>query len=175
MRFNLSQDLKGKNIKGRWIVNLFLVGFLTFLFFGLVFVDEENNFQFSWKAVFFLVVLYFVVVYIFLRRQKAFSDFEVRDDGIVANGKIYPWQKLKRYHFLGESQSERFGTVRPYDPVNPFKGMNTVVVKIRTRHFFIHRWLGLEVASGRAKELISLLEKHGVHHTSRLKLDIGLS
>lgn len=108
-------------------------------------------------------------------KQKACSNFIVSEKGIEVKGKIYSWEKMLRYHWLGEAQGERIGFGKYYDPFNPYQHTSTQIARIKIKKFSLtSSYINLELDKERVDELASLLEHYGVKHTSPFRLRLGI-
>lgn len=170
MHFELSN--KKDFFKSRQIVNLIVIGFITALVFGAALFDLEGNFKLEPFGLFF-VLAFVISLLFFLKKQKTVKTFDVDELGIKTDSKTYSWEELKKFHLLGEAQSERFGTTKLVDLVNPYKHTQTQIFRIKTKKF-INPWINLEIDKERVDELKNILTSHNVVHTSRWRLLVGV-
>lgn len=127
-----------------------------------------------------------IAIYIFIiaNGMKAIGSFSVCDKGIRTEKQMYEWSDFLEYHWLGESQTERLGIVRlgkklGFDPINPFAGMDTKILRIRKKKNHFVPWaeysgfLELLVSKDLAKELTEILQKNGIRKRSFFKQMFG--
>ncbi len=173
MHFELSHNKKSF-LKNRKFINLVFISFIAALVFGVVFFNEEGKFSIDLGMGLIFLGAFIIATIIFLHKQKSFSTFEVDDFRLRVNNKNFLLSNFKKFHLLGESQSERFGSTRLIDPVNPYKYASTQIFRIKIKRKFFNSWLNLEVDREQADAFLKILIDHGVPHASKLSKLIGI-
>jgi len=178
MRFSLERSKQASFFRTR----KFAISLQLFYVFAIFFVVIYGSATKFGKAEYITSVIFLTAFIIassvFIHRQKSFSNFEVNDSGIEIQGQVYPWSRIRSYHWYGEMQNERVGIVSlsrmSYDPIDPNKFAGTQIARLRVESIF-PRYIALEVESSQAETLKSLFDKYAVRHTSWLRRFVGLN
>lgn len=173
MHFEVKKS-KESFIKTRKFINLVSLIFIATIIIGSIFVTQaDSNFMFDFMFNLIFIGSFALVIFIFLMKQKAFSTFDINGKGILVNKKIYNWKNLKKYHLLGESQSERIGITKIFDFVNIYKNTPTQIFKIKIKGKIFNSWVNLEVDQKKVKTLHEILNKKNIKHTPAWRHMIG--
>lgn len=118
---------------------------------------------------------------LFFTHKKPYQEFSIDNNGILANSHLYHWAEIQNFHWLGESQSERFGIaeIKNFDPANPYAGTVTQVARImlkKNRFNLLADYFGyleLEIDSSRMNEFANLLANQSIQKVSFKKQIFG--
>ena len=172
MHFELSNK-KTSFLKTRKFFNLISLGFVAAMIIGVTIFDMEGNFKFDVLMGPIFIGSFIIAAFIYLRKQKSISIFDVDEYGITVNNIKYSWSELKKYHLYGESQSERVGSTNYISVGNPYKNNPTQIFKIKKRGKLLNSWLNLEVDKERVEEFSNILSNKNIPHTSKWRLIFG--
>lgn len=181
MHFFLDKTKKRSFIRSRHFFNIVFIIFIFVLIIGsMLFVTPRGKIDSS-DIIFglFFILCFLIALSLFLPKHKAFGDFTVDEEGIRVDDRIYHWEKLKHYHWLGELQNEKTGVfgIRGigYDPTNPYKYADTRVARIKVRESWRHHYyLNLEIDKEKTNDLANILEQRGIKYLSKWRQFAGI-
>lgn len=182
MHFSLESSAPRGMLRSRKFITflqiIFVLAIITVTFVYNRIDGPNFSFGITTTGGMIFLVAFVLASLFFIRRQKSFSTFDVDDRGVVTEGVIYPWSNLKSYHWYGETQGERVGLINftklGYDPLNVQAFSATRIARIRLRSI-LPRYIGLEIEQNKVANLSSILEVHGIRHTSWIRRLLGIS
>lgn len=123
----------------------------------------------KWQFLPALVIIPLTYRIFFYRR--AYKKFSIAEDGICAEKRFVAWRRIRDFHMLGDSPSERIGgaSVSPLqiDPTNVYSGSGVYVL---TLHRAFHSTIRLRVSPDLADTFEKTLAEQGILRRSKLKL-----
>ncbi len=177
MKFFLNKHKSRSFLGSRYFFVIIGAVFIAILVIGSSFFPADSSQKIQSDNIYFGIFFtscFVIALIIFLSKHRAVGEFDINDKGITFRKKVYLWNQLKRYHWLGEVHGEKIASRSANDTENLYEYADTMVARIRTRNFLFRRYINLEVDKERSDELACLLESRDIKRLPRWRRVVGI-